>query len=170
MLIEQVTIADNARRTAPTGFAITSTGNWQDADQAYFDNYFAWEPQRGGGFQVVLRAGAITLAHRGTLKERLDYREYRVAGARDSLREALIAELVKAFGAERLPTKADGTAQQIRINGQLFNLSQSEDGEVVMWMENHENTLPMVKLARHLDAVLATRRLDAHFKPAAAAP
>ena len=165
MHIEQVTIADNARRTVPTGFAITSTGDWHDADPAYFDHYFAWQAQAGGGFQVVPRAGANRLPHRGSLRESVGYREYRLSQGLESLPEALVAALVKAFGAERVPTPPDAFARQVRINGELFNLSQGKDGEIVVWMENHENTLPMVKLSRHLDSVLATRRLDAHFKP-----
>ena len=52
------------------------------------------------------------------------------------------------------------------MENEIFNLSLSEDGEVGVWMENQDNTLPMVKLARYLDSVLATRQLDAHFRHA----
>ncbi|MBL0171706.1 MAG: hypothetical protein IPP90_13470 [Gemmatimonadaceae bacterium] len=164
ILMEQVTIADNARRTVPTGFATTSTGNWQDADRSYFDNYFAWESTAGGGYRVTPKAGATTLPHRGTLKEQVGYREYRVSLAKESLRDAFIADLTATYGATLVPTAADAYAKEVRINGEIFNLSYSDEGEVGIWMENHDNTLPMVKLSRHLDSLLATRRLDAHFK------
>ena len=163
MLIEQVTIADNARRTVPTGIAVTSTGDWQDADRAFFDNYFAWE-QTGGSYHVVPRADATALARRGRLREQGSYREYRVGPALPSLRDAFIAELAATFGAVEVPTAADAFAREVRIDGEIFNLSYNDDGEVGVWMENHTNTLPMVKLSLHLDSLLATRRLDAHFK------
>ena len=58
VLLEEVTLADNARRTLPVGGARTPSGNWLDADGAYFDRHFAWVTDGSGSFRVARRNDA----------------------------------------------------------------------------------------------------------------
>jgi hypothetical protein len=162
MLIEQITIAGGARHTVPVGGARTATGSWIDADRSFFDNYFEWARGARGGYVVARRTGARAMPHRGTLTEQASYREYRIAQVTASIQEQIVDELVRAFHGERLPADGATSTRDVRIDGEPVSVSYG-DGQVSIWKESGSNTLPIVKIARHIDSVLATRQWDRHF-------
>jgi hypothetical protein len=162
MLIDQITIRTGEHRSMPVSGARTATGSWMDADRAFFDNYFEWSKDDHGTYQVSRRTGAMAMPHRGTLSEQPSYREYRIAGVAASIQEAIVAELARVFHGERLPVDASTSTRAIQIDGEPISVSYG-DGEVAIWKESGTNSLPIVKFARHIDSVLATRQWDKHF-------
>ncbi len=162
LTVEEVTIASSEVREVSAGFAVSPTGLREDIDRAWFDHYFTWQPGSGGEHRLVPRPNTLSMPHRGTLTEQPGYREYRINRASESLRDAVIAELVGALHATVMPTAEDAYAREITLDGQTFNVGFT-DGTIAIWMERNGNTLPVVRIARHLDSVLATRRFDRHF-------
>jgi hypothetical protein len=81
-----------------------------------------------------------------------------------SLQETLVAELVQHFGGERVPGNGVTSDREVKIDGETVHVSYSDsDNHVSIWMERGEKTARVVKYARHMDSVLATRRWDTHF-------
>ncbi|MBK9439916.1 MAG: hypothetical protein IPN53_00855 [Comamonadaceae bacterium] len=162
MIVDQITITTGARRSVPVGAARTATGSWLDADRAFFDNYFTWTRDERGNYFVSPRTGAVALPYRGTLYEQSSYREYRISPVAASIQEPIIAELVRAFHGERLPVDTSTGTGSVTMDGETVRVSYG-DGQVSIWKDNGSNTMPIVKIARHIDSVLATRRWDKHF-------
>jgi len=164
MLIEQITIASGARDTIPVGSARVPTGNWLDADRAFFDHYFEWVAGADGAYRVKPRASAPPMAPRGKVSHSGDYSEYRVTSAAASLRDAFVAELIASMRAERLPVEEGAYSLKLRIDGTEVSLSYGDDDHVAVWTSGRDSTHLVERVAQHLDSALATGRFSRHFK------
>jgi hypothetical protein len=159
LTVEEVTIASGEVREVSAGFAVSPTGRREDIDRAWFDHYFTWQPGSGGEHRLVPRPNTLSMPHRGTPTEELGTASIASTGRR-SLRTR--DRLAGALHATEVPTAEGAYAREITLEGQTFNVGFT-DGTIAIWMERNGNTLPVVRIARHLDSVLATRRLDRHF-------
>jgi hypothetical protein len=168
-VLREITIATGVTRSVPLRFASSPTGNYVDVDGAWFDHYFAWEPDAAGELHVTARPNADVMPHRGTLVEKPSSREYHVNDAKAELHEALIAFLETTMSGTRgQPENSDGNRYtDVVIGSDTVTVSFSE-GRVVVFVGAGAKSLIVATIARKFDAALATRRYDALFERAPA--
>ncbi len=168
-VLSEITIATGAARTVPLRFASSPTGNYMDVDGAWFDHYFAWEPDADGQLRVTARPNADVLPHRGILIEKPSSREYHVNGVKVELHEALIAFLETTLNGTRGQLKEyDGNRYtDVVIGSDTVTVSHSEE-RLVVFVGAGAKSLIVVTIARKFDAALATRRYDALFEKSTA--
>ncbi len=166
-VLNEITIATGATRSVPLRFASSPTGNYVDADGAWFDHYFAWEPDAAGGLRVTARPNAEVMPHRGTLMEKPSTREYHINDAKAELHEALIAFLETTMNGTRGPLEnSDGNRYtDVVIGSDTVTVSHSET-RVVVFVGAGAKSLIVATIARKFDAALATRRYDTLFEKA----
>lgn len=162
VVVEEVDIASGTIRDVSATAAVVPTGRWEDVGRVWFEHYFAWERDPSGTYRIAPRANVQRMPYQGTLQEEPGYREYRIAPVSAALRDTLIEVLVKELGASRVPTPPDAYAKALLLDGQTLHLGYG-DGHVGIWVDRETNTEIVVKVARVLDAALATRRFDQHF-------
>lgn len=147
--------------TLPIDRARMRYGEIDQIDPAWLAHHYAW--RRQGGADRLEERGAFTpLPWRGTLTlDYTGYREYRLAPAREGLREALVAFLVEELGGEALPATPDAYAHEVRIGEAVVKVSWSaRDGQVGVWMDRGTDAALVVTIAERFDAALATFRYD----------
>lgn len=165
-VLTEITIRTGAIRNVPLRFASSPTGNYVDVDGAWFDHYFAWEPEADGELRVTARPNADVMPRRGTLLEKQGSREYRLEHAKAELSEALISFLESAMRGVRGNVDAgDGYRYtEVRIGTDTVTVSFSDE-IISVWAKTGANTLVVANIARKFDAALATRRYDKLFVP-----
>ncbi len=164
-VLAEITISTGATRNVPVRFASSPTGNYIDVDAAWFDHYFAWEPDANGEQRVTARPNADVMPHRGTLVEKTSSREYRLNDAKAELSEALIGFLESAMGGVRGSVRADEGYRytDVAIGVETVTVSFS-DGVISVFVGAGANSLIVANIARKFDAALATRRYDRSFQ------
>jgi putative flippase GtrA len=163
-VLTEITISTGATRSVPLRFASSPTGNYNDVDGAWFDHYFAWEPDADGELRVTARPNADVMPRRGTLLEKQGSREYRLEHAKAELGEALIAFLESAMSGVRGKVEAGDEYRYTEVSIGTDTVTVSFSDEIIsVWANTGANTLVVANIARKFDAALATRRYDKYF-------
>lgn len=85
--------------------------------------------------------------------------------ALESLRTALIELLVAEFKAERLPVQEGAYSHEVRIDGQVVNITWSaDDHHVGIYMDRGTDSQMVETIAMRFDQALATRKYDSMFE------
>lgn len=127
-------------------------------------HYYAWTRDPSGADRLEPRSGVVPLPYRGRLTREGSYREYRVAPAREGLRDAMVEFLVAEFGGRVVSAEPGAFAHQVEVAGAVVHLSwRGEDGHVGVWMDRGGDTSLVARIAERFDAALGTGRYDHLF-------
>lgn len=138
-----------------------------ELDPGWLAHHFEWVTGADGGARLEERASFTPLPHRGRLTvEPGGGHYYKLAPAGLALREALEAYLVVAMSAEVVEAGTpDAYTHKLKVDGQVVQLSASDDSRYVMVSLDYGLTEQAVvdRIAERFDAELATGKHDALF-------
>lgn len=159
------TVADRAY-AVPIDVARTRLASLEAVDPAWVAHYFSWEPGPDGADQLVARADAAPLPHRGLLAtDRDGYREYKLFLAGQAVADALVEFLQGGFTVESVTKPEYVAGYEVTVSGRVVHVMvQEEAGVVSVWMERGTDTALVAEIARRFDEALATGRYDDAFQ------
>lgn len=133
-------------------------------DPDWLTHYFTWQPMAGGATRLVARHPVSPLPYRGRLTKDGGYREYRVAGALEGLRGALIEWLAREFGGESLPDGGGGFSREVRVDGVTIHIGYEERDHLIgVWIDRGVDSRLVATIAERFDAELGSGRYDGLF-------
>lgn len=137
-----------------------------DFGPAWVAHHFAWE-RSDRGDRLVQRSDFVPLPHHGDLAlgKPGAYHSYTLRPGAAPLRDAIIRLLVERLGAERLSDPANAYAQRVRLEGKELSLTVGESPAYVnVSMDGPDGDRALMeRVAKALDAIIATGELDALF-------
>jgi hypothetical protein len=163
-----VVITDPDRQSYPLPIDRTRMrfNDEKDLGPSWVAHHFAWQPGDRGD-RLVERPEFVPLPHHGDLAlgQPGEYHSYSLRPGGAPLREAIIRLLVERVGAERLSDPADSYRQRVRLDGKELDITVGERPSYVnisMDGPNGDRAM-MERVAKVLDAIIATGELDALF-------
>jgi hypothetical protein len=183
MQLMEIALPTFEMRALPLAHVVLPTGDWDDADGAWFAHHFEWRANAAGVQQAQPRANVTPLVRRGVLKREPTGDSYDVRRVQRALRTEVLMHLVQTLGAELVtddgnpaddraaPRSDDGVpfSRRLRLRNAEVQVSWISDGErLSVWVYPGVDTTLVPMIAERLDAQLATRAWDAFFVPAGA--
>jgi hypothetical protein len=138
----------------------------KDLGPAWVAHHFAWEPGDRGD-RLVQRSDFMPLPHHGELAlgKPGEYQSYTLRPGGAPLREAIVRLLVERMGAEPVADAADSYRRRVRIEGKELSITLGERPSYVnVSMDGPAGDRALMeRVAKTLDAIIATGELDALF-------
>lgn len=139
-----------------------------DIDGAWLVHHFAWRRGEDGVDHLLVRADFTPLPHRGALSEPRpgDYQSYTIAPGGPALQAAVVEILLEELHGTRMEEEY-ATVNTPRVAIDETPLSVQELGDFAGVSVHSYKSRPevMARVAAHLDAVLASGRLDSLMVP-----
>jgi hypothetical protein len=136
-------------------------------DPAWLEHHFEWSRSAGGFDHLRERAHFIPIPYQGAFATEGGEPVYRIAKAGRELRAALIAFLVRDFGAERMAADSDAYELPVRVGGRLVNVATSSDFSYVLVSMPDGGRDPALigAIGERFNRELAMGKFDSLFAP-----
>lgn len=141
-----------------------------DIDTSWLAHYFEWStpPDGAGREQLTPRANVTPRPHKGalTLGRPGDFQMYLIGPGGEPLRTRVMQVLVSELGGTRLADDPGGYTQSVELDGERYGVVITEYAGGVTISTYKGDPVKFAQMARRLDEVLATGRLDDVFTSA----